>query len=125
MRKLKAGGSEHSFGIHVAQMAGMPNQIVIRANEIMEHLEQNKAEDLNVNSSSNSTPSTSSELLKTAKEQMKMKVKEIPKAYQMTLFESKDPNYEKVKEMLKVLDINTISPVEALLKLNEIKGLMK
>jgi DNA mismatch repair protein MutS len=64
-------------------------------------------------------------LLKTAKEQMKMKVKEIPKAYQMTLFESKDPNYEKVKEMLKVLDINTISPVEALLKLNEIKGLMK
>ncbi len=125
MRKLKAGGSEHSFGIHVAQMAGMPNQIVIRANEIMEHLEQNKAEDLNVNSSSNSRQNSSSELLKTAKEQMKIKVKEIPKAYQMTLFESKDPNYEKIKEMLKVLDINTISPVEALLKLNEIKGLMK
>jgi DNA mismatch repair protein MutS len=121
MRKLKAGGSEHSFGIHVAQMAGMPNQIVIRANEIMEHLEQNKAEDLNVNTTLN----TSLELPKTAKEQMKIKVKEIPKAYQMTLFESKDPNYEKIKEMLKVLDINTISPVEALLKLNEIKGLMK
>ncbi len=125
MRKLKAGGSEHSFGIHVAQMAGMPNQIVIRANEIMEHLEQNKAEDLNLNSSSNTSLNSSSELPKTAKEQMKIKVKEIPKAYQMTLFESKDPNYEKIKEMLKVLDINTISPVEALLKLNEIKGLMR
>jgi DNA mismatch repair protein MutS len=125
MRKLKAGGSEHSFGIHVAQMAGMPNQIVIRANEIMEHLEQNKAEDLNVNSSLNTNLNPNGELLKTAKEQMKIKVKEIPKAYQMTLFESKDPNYEKIKEMLKVLDINTISPVEALLKLNEIKGLMK
>jgi DNA mismatch repair protein MutS len=125
MRKLKAGGSEHSFGIHVAQMAGMPNQIVIRANEIMEHLEQNKAEDLNVNSRLNANLNPNGELPKTAKEQMKIKVKEIPKAYQMTLFESKDPNYEKIKEMLKILDINTISPVEALLKLNEIKGLMK
>lgn len=101
MRKLKEGGSEHSFGIHVAQMAGMPNQIVLRANEIMEHLEKDKIKEKNL-----------------------VKIKEVPKAYQMALFEAKDPNYEKIKEMLQKLDINTISPVEALLKLNEIKKMM-
>ena len=102
MRKLKEGGSEHSFGIHVAQMAGMPNPVVIRANEIMHHLEKDKIR--------NQTEET---------------LKEIPKNnYQLSLFEA-DPAFEEVREILDQIDINTISPVEALLKLNEIKNKIK
>ncbi|PRY89927.1 DNA mismatch repair protein MutS [Mongoliibacter ruber] len=98
MRKLKEGGSEHSFGIHVAQMAGMPNAIVLRASEIMLHLEKDKA----MNSSNE-------------------KIKDIPKNnYQLSLFDI-DPKFKEAQEMLEQIDINTISPVEALLKLNEIK----
>lgn len=102
MRKLKEGGSEHSFGIHVAQLAGMPNKIVIRANEILHFLEKDKS-----------------------KNQDKRKMEEIPKpTAQMGLFET-DPKLKRVEEMLGKLDINTISPVEALLKLNEILTLLK
>lgn len=102
MRKLKEGGSEHSFGIHVAQLAGMPNPIVLRANEIMHHLEKEKV-----------------------KSETKKNLKEMPKNnYQLSIFEANDPNYIKVKELLDVIDINTISPVEALLKLNEIKSVI-
>ncbi|TVP47506.1 MAG: DNA mismatch repair protein MutS [Mongoliibacter sp.] len=98
MRKLKEGGSEHSFGIHVAQMAGMPNAVVLRASEIMLHLEKDKA----MNASNE-------------------KLKEIPKNnYQLSLFDI-DPKFKEAQEMLEQIDINTISPVEALLKLNEIK----
>lgn len=102
MRKLKEGGSEHSFGIHVAQLAGMPNKVVIRANEIMHFLEKDKH-----------------------KNDTRKKLEEVPKAnYQMSLFEA-DPKYKQVQEMMDALDINTISPVEALLKLNEIKVVLK
>ena len=102
MRKLKPGGSEHSFGIHVAQMAGMPNPVVLRANEIMHFLEKDKKKD---------------------KDQKKLQ--EMPKNnFQMAMFEA-DPKFKEVQEMLEQLDINTISPVEALLKLNEIKGKLK
>lgn len=98
MRKLKEGGSEHSFGIHVAQMAGMPNAVVLRASEIMLHLEKDKA----MNASNE-------------------KLKGIPKNnYQLSLFDI-DPKFKEAQEMLDQIDINTISPVEALLKLNEIK----
>ena len=98
MRKLKEGGSEHSFGIHVAQLAGMPNKVVIRANEIMRFLEKDKH-----------------------KNDTSEKLKEVPKAnYQMSLFEA-DPRFKTIQEMMDSIDINTISPVEALLKLNEIK----
>ncbi|HTF81777.1 MAG TPA: DNA mismatch repair protein MutS, partial [Cytophagales bacterium] len=88
MRKLKEGGSEHSFGIHVAQLAGMPNPIVLRANEIMHHLEKEKV-----------------------KADPKKALKEMPKNnYQLSIFEANDPNYMKVKELLSSIDINTISP---------------
>ena len=98
MRKLNKGGSEHSFGIHVAQMAGMPNPVVLRASEIMGHLEKDK----NMH-------------------KQKEKIKDMPKNnFQLSLFEI-DPKFNEVKEMLDKLDINTISPVEALIKLNEIK----
>ena len=103
MRKLKPGGSHHSFGIHVAQIAGMPNKVVLRANDILKHLEQDKVKD-----------------------EIKGKVKDLPtNDFQMHLFESNDPNYQKAKKMMKELDINTISPVEALLKLNELKEMLK
>ncbi len=98
MRKLKEGGSEHSFGIHVAQMAGMPNPVVLRAAEIMGHLEKDKE-------------------LKDKKEHFKS----IPKNnFQLSLFEM-DPKFTEAKELLDQIDINAISPIEALLKLHEIK----
>jgi len=98
MRKLKAGGSEHSFGIHVAQMAGMPNPIVLRAAEIMTHLEHDKSVKKN-----------------------KENLKSIPKNnYQLSMFEL-DPKFQEAKEMIEKIDINAISPIEALLKLHEIK----
>lgn len=98
MRKLKEGGSEHSFGIHVAQMAGMPNPIVLRASEIMSHLEKDKA-------------------MKNPGD----KLKSIPKNnFQLSLFEM-DPKFQEAKELLDQIDINTISPIEALLKLHEVK----
>ena len=102
MRKLVEGGSEHSFGIHVAQMAGMPNEIVIRANDVLKHLEKEKLAEAD-----------------------KKKLSEMPvEQFQMNLFES-DPRFEKVMEIIRNVDINSISPVEALLKLNEMKELLK
>lgn len=98
MRKLKQGGSEHSFGIHVAQMAGMPNPVVLRAAEIMGHLEKDKE-------------------LKEKKEHFKS----LPKNnFQLSLFEM-DPKFTEAKQLLDQIDINAISPIEALLKLHEIK----
>lgn len=97
MRKLKEGGSEHSFGIHVAQLAGMPNRVVLRANEILHFLEKDKH-----------------------KNEDKKKLQDVPKPTpQMSLFEA-DPRMRDIEEKLQQLDINTISPVEALLKLNEL-----
>lgn len=100
MRKLKEGGSEHSFGIHVAQLAGMPNRIVLRANEILQFLEKDKH-----------------------KNERKKKLEEMPKV-QMSLFEL-DPRTKEVQEILSKIDINTLSPVEALLKLNEVVTILK
>ncbi|WP_448518438.1 DNA mismatch repair protein MutS [Rhodoflexus sp.] len=107
LRKLMPGGSEHSFGIHVAQLAGMPNPVVIRAHEIMRHLEKDTSREHH-------------------RKQIQAKMSRMPQtqAYQISMFEASDPNYATVKEMVKQLDINTISPVEALLKLNEIKNLL-
>lgn len=102
LRKLKPGGSEHSFGIHVAQMAGMPNRILLRSGEILTLLEKDKSF-----------------------QKRKERMQELPPAtWQLNLFQAADPNYQRVSDLLKALDINTISPVEALLKLNEIKTLM-
>jgi DNA mismatch repair protein MutS len=102
MRKLKEGGSEHSFGIHVAQIAGMPNKVVLRANEILHFLEKDKH-----------------------KNEPSKKFDQLPKATpQMSLFEI-DPKSKAIHEMLSQIDINTISPVEALLKLNEVLTMLK
>ena len=101
-RKLEEGGSEHSFGIHVAQMAGMPNRIVIRASEIMTNLEKGKLRGKIGKISSESTAPH----------------------FQLKLFDASDPRFEEIKKILEQTDINTISPVEALLKLNELKLLL-
>lgn len=102
MRKLREGGSEHSFGIHVAQLAGIPNPVVLRANDILHALEKDKR-----------------------KESRKKHLEELPKPqFQMSLFET-DPRWKQVHDVLNRVDINTISPVEALLKLNEVLTLLK
>ncbi|MGN7889049.1 DNA mismatch repair protein MutS [Dyadobacter sp. 22481] len=103
LRKLKPGGSAHSFGIHVAQIAGMPQPIVLRASEIMHHLEKDHVS-----------------------HEHKKRVKEIPKNnFQLSIFEPADPRLEELKEKLLLVDVNTLSPIEALLKLNEFQKLVK
>ena len=101
LRKLKRGGSEHSFGIHVAQMAGMPKSVVNRANEILKDLEKSSK-----------------------KESLSKPVNEIAKhreGYQTTIFQLDDPVLAQIRDEIKELDINNLTPVEALNKLNEIK----
>lgn len=102
MRKLKEGGTNHSFGIHVAQLAGMPNKIVFRSNEILHFLEKDKH-----------------------KNEEHKKFHDVPKpSLQMSLFDS-DPRFREIQELLGKVDINTMSPVEALLKLNEVITVLK
>ncbi len=102
LRKLKEGGSEHSFGIHVAQIAGMPQEVVLRANDILHHLENDSI-----------------------KEKNSEKMKEAPKNnFQLSFFEPQDPKTEILISTLKAIDVNTISPIEALLKLNELIRLL-
>ena len=110
MRKVAEGGSEHSFGIHVARMAGMPRQIVLRADDIMHHLEANRSQ----GSAQGTGKDTDTAATKT-----------IPKPeVQMNIFEAQDPTAAKIQEAIRKLDVNTMTPVEALLKLNELKGMM-
>jgi DNA mismatch repair protein MutS len=102
LRKLVPGGSEHSFGIHVAKMAGMPKQIVDRANELLEQLEQKSMAD------------------------DKDKVKKIKKQsqFQLSIFEGERPEVKDTIALLKKIDINTLTPVDALWKLNELKKML-
>ncbi len=102
LRKLVEGGSEHSFGIHVAKMAGMPNEVVKRANQILKELE------------SKSISSDIKEKLQQAKQP----------DYQLNIFSMDDPRLFKLKEILEQVDINTLTPVEALLKLDEMRKLL-
>jgi len=103
LRKLKPGGSAHSFGIHVAKMAGMPNSLISRANDILSHLEK----------------SHSSEQLTS-----KAKTISIESDMQLSFFKLDDPALERIKDEIIRTDINTLTPVEALLKLNEIKKMI-
>jgi len=104
LRKLTAGGSEHSFGIHVARMAGMPKLVLERANQILAHLERlHKQQD-------------------TTGKQKKMSLP--AHDYQLSFFQLDDPVLSNIKEELLKTDINTLTPVEALMKLNEIKKMV-
>ncbi len=104
LRKLIPGGSEHSFGIHVAKMAGMPPKLIGRANEILRRLEQER----------------------TGGEHIKDSIKKVQQqAYQLQMFSIDDPVLVKIRDLLNNLDVNTLTPVEALMKLDEIQRLLK
>ncbi len=122
MRKLVAGGSEHSFGIHVAKMAGMPRKVLDRANEILIQLEKTKdsggRQELGTN---NQQPTTNhKEGWKPATESKQQTIDNV----QLSFFQLNDPVLENIKEELQKTDINTLTPVEALMKLNEIKKMI-
>lgn len=106
LRKLMPGGSEHSFGIHVAEIAGMPRSIVKRANDVLKQLEADNAE---VGSAG------------------KPKVENIGKdrdGVQLSIFQLDDPVLKQVRDEILGLDINNLTPVDALNKLNEIKKIV-
>ncbi|MFD2099293.1 DNA mismatch repair protein MutS [Flagellimonas iocasae] len=101
LRKLVPGGSEHSFGIHVAKMAGMPQQVIQKANKILKKLEKSHSS-----------------------EEMTDKLQSSQNEMQLSFFNLDDPLLEEIKEEILHLDIDTLTPVEALMKLNEIKRLL-
>ncbi len=101
LRKLTPGGSEHSFGIHVAKMAGMPQQVIAKANKILKKLEKSHSS-----------------------EELTEKMSSVPDDMQLSFFNLDDPLLEEIKEEILHLDIDTLTPVEALMKLNEIKRLL-
>ncbi|GAA3522752.1 DNA mismatch repair protein MutS [Aquimarina addita] len=103
LRKLIPGGSEHSFGIHVAKMAGMPQQVLHRANKMLKKLEKSHSS-----------------------EELSGKIKAIQEEdeLQLSFFNLDDPLLEEIKEEIVNIDIDTLTPVEALMKLNEIKRML-
>lgn len=111
MRKLEPGGSEHSFGIHVARMAGMPAQVLKRANSMLELLESKNEK-------------ISDQHPKGVKPKKKV-VEEKPGAgYQLSFIQLDDPTLLEIRDKLLDIDIDSLTPLEALLKLNEIKKLV-
>lgn len=113
LRKLAAGGSTHSFGIHVAKMAGMPPELIKRANEILVQLEEKHVD-----------AGTGDAMTK--KERLEKNIKELSKPkIQLSIFDAHSQTFEDIRNILNDIDINRLTPVEALMKLNEIKGLLK
>lgn len=103
LRKLEKGGSEHSFGIHVAKLAGMPYQVLKRAEEILKELEKSRS---NQNAG-------------------EVQIKKKEPGYQLSFITLDDPLLLDIKDELLDLDINSLTPVEALMKLNEIKSMLQ
>jgi DNA mismatch repair protein MutS len=104
LRKLVSGGSNHSFGIHVAQMAGMPKSVVTRAAEILKQLEKANRKELPV---------------KRVKD-----LAETREGFQLSFFQLDDPVLKQVRDEIKNLDTNNLTPIEALNKLDEIKRII-
>ena len=103
LRKLTPGGSRHSFGIHVARMAGMPPVLIERANHVLAQLEE-----------------------KHLAAPLEHKLAKAPSPqYQLTIFDAHTETFAHMRELLEGFDINNLTPVEALMKLNEIKSLLK
>jgi DNA mismatch repair protein MutS len=132
LRKLRPGGSEHSFGIHVARMAGMPPAVVLRANEIMHHLEQERTQTGLPDAVDPTAPTDFDDVL-AGLDEAPRSAQPRPRAttamatrptLQLSMFEPGDPKLEQLRELLQTLDINTLTPIEALLKLQELKGLV-
>lgn len=102
LRKLLPGGSEHSFGIHVAKLAGMPAKVVNRANQVLKTLEKSRSQ----SGSKDSAKAITDESM------------------QLSFFQLDDPVLENIREELMKIDINTLTPIEALMKLNSIKKMI-
>ncbi len=117
MRKLVRGGSEHSFGIHVAKLAGMPMSIVERANHILGDLESNHSQSPIAHSQS--PIANSPKNIGSGKATISA-----PEGMQLSFFQLDDPVLEQIRDEVKSLDINNLTPLEALNKLNEIKKLV-
>lgn len=111
LRKLVKGGSEHSFGIHVAKLAGMPKQVLERAELMLKQLELNHASAETIQTKSSS------------KKKQTVAAESMLDNMQLSFFQLNDPVLEQIHEQLVSIDINTLTPVEALMKLNEIKKL--
>lgn len=112
LRKLVPGGSHHSFGIHVAHMAGMPRSIVERATHILSQLEQKSIDN-------DKGAADGVKVAKPAMEQIS------PENYQLSIFETVDPVAGKLKENLVDLNINNMTPIECMMKLNELKKILE
>ncbi len=106
LRKLAPGGSTHSFGIHVAKMAGMPPELINRANDILKQLEAKHVDESN--------KSLAAGVKQIAAPQM-----------QLSIFDAHSETFDDIRKKLQDIDINRLTPVEALMKLNEIKDLLK
>jgi len=119
LRKLVPGGSNHSFGIHVARMAGMPQAIVQRANEILKTLEEKSVDGPRSTAEGSNADTVQTIEKPTAQAQMRKKVKNISAPLQLHIFDVDDYTL-KIKETLLSLDLNTMTPMDALWKLNEL-----
>jgi DNA mismatch repair protein MutS len=103
LRKLVPGGSEHSFGIHVAKLAGMPTQVIHRASKMLKQLEKNHSQE-------------------EVREKLKNAAQE--EDLQLSFFQMDDPLLEGIKEEILSTNIDALTPIEALMKLNEIKRML-
>ncbi|HEY6505108.1 MAG TPA: DNA mismatch repair protein MutS, partial [Chitinophagaceae bacterium] len=112
LRKLARGGSTHSFGIHVARMAGMPPVLIERANDILKQLESKHVDE------------DSREDGKSERLEQKMKGLSTQKL-QLSIFDAHSETFNEIRKILEDIDINRLTPVEALLKLQEIKSKLK
>jgi DNA mismatch repair protein MutS len=110
LRKLVEGGSQHSFGIHVAKMAGMPKTIVERAAQILVQLEQKVIENTGQNGKVKAK---------------KPNTQQISDPVQLNIFEVNDPTTQRLKEALTNLDLNAMTPIECMLKLNELRQMVE
>ena len=118
LRKLAPGGSTHSFGIHVAKMAGMPNSLIKRANEILSQLESQHVDE--------SLQPVQGDNISVDKKAMQEKVKNIAAPqFQLSIFDAHSETFDEIRKLLSDIDINRLTPVEALLKLQEIKSRIK
>ena len=116
LRKLTEGGSEHSFGIHVARMAGMPTTVLKKAQSMLEILEKK---------SEKNDEKTDKNTSKNAKKQKKDTEKTEKNGYQLSFIQLDDPTLLEIRDRILDIDIDTLTPIEALLKLNEIKKIVK
>ncbi|MEM1324570.1 MAG: DNA mismatch repair protein MutS [Bacteroidota bacterium] len=108
LRKLVPGGSQHSFGIHVAKMAGMPRSIVERAGHILTQLEQKS-----INNGEADIPTK------------QVATQHLSAPMQLSIFEQNDPRLEQLKQALEDLNLNSMTPIECMMKLNELKGMLE